>query len=33
MLDTRFKFLHFDSPRILSKLKDGDFDNKISYNR
>ena len=29
MLDTRFKFLHFDSPRILSKLKDGEFDNKI----
>lgn len=29
MLESRFKFLHFDSPRILSKLKDGEFDNKI----
>jgi superfamily II DNA or RNA helicase len=29
MLNNRFKFLHFDSPRILSKLKDGEFDNKI----
>ena len=29
MLNNRFKFLHFDSPRILNKLKDGEFDNKI----
>ena len=29
IIDKRFKFLHYDNPRILTKLKDGDFDDKV----
>jgi superfamily II DNA or RNA helicase len=29
IIDKRFKFVHYDNPRILTKLKDGDFDDKV----
>ena len=29
IIDKRFKFIHYDNPRILTKLKDGDFDDKV----
>ena len=29
IIDKRFKFIHYDNPRIFNKLKDGEFDNKV----
>lgn len=29
IIDKRFKFIHYDNPRILTKLKEGDFDDKV----
>ena len=29
IIDKRFKFIHYDNTRILTKLKDGDFDDKV----
>ena len=29
MINNRFKFLHLDDTRLLKKIKDGDFDDKV----